>query len=77
MAGIAAAFAAEQVISVLLLRGEACRPRKIVVEFRRKGTDVVGTLIRSNGLAEFVIVFAGKGPIGRAKLKRSGVRIPL
>src|SRR5258706_7830437 len=73
MAGIAAAFAAEQVIPVLLLCGEGRLPRKEVVEFRREGTDAVGGLISSYRQSEFVEVFGGKSTIRSAELKRSGV----
>src|ERR1700688_731183 len=73
MAGVAAAFAAEQVIPVLLLCGEGSLVRKIVVEFRRERTDAVRTLVTGDGLREFVEVFVREGAIRGAELNRSGI----
>src|SRR5712672_4089632 len=75
MAGVAAAFAAEQVIPVLLLRGDGCLPRQEVIEFRGEGTDAVGRLISGNRLSEFVEILVSESAIRGAELKRSGVSI--
>src|SRR5260370_30132096 len=73
MAGVATSFAAEQAIPVQFLCGEGCLARKIIIEFRREGTDAVGRLISGNGLGEFVEILASESAIGGAELKRSGM----
>src|ERR1700692_4803900 len=73
MAGVAAAFAAEQVVPILFRHGKGRFPRKIVIEFRREGTNAVRTLVTGNRQREFVEVFVREGAIRGAELNRSGI----
>src|ERR1700757_2003174 len=75
MAGVAAAFATEQIVPVQFLCGESCLLREIVIEFRGEGTDAVGTLIGGNRVGELIKVLTGESAVCGAKLQRSRVSV--